>query len=295
MRRLFFVFLLFLLYSTPLPLRFSVIYLNKPGVELKSVPETWIYTWKKKLKLDDLRIGVEDEIPFIHLKKDFEKKVVRISTSVDLSPWFKNKECSRTWNSFHDCMSKGKNPEDERLYQKIDREFYSKLICQTGCEDEDFLKWEVHWYSPTYISLSAPVGEEGGFKSLEEAKASLRKINLLLKGVVYGARFPEDYGEGRSPDEVFSLEEVPLMNYDYSSAIRLLLKALVRDGFLSGLSPDDIRRISEIYRAGRVVLFVGENCPLPPGTEKGDNGWISLYMTEIEFKGTSCPSIKILK
>jgi len=296
MRRLFFVFLVFLLYSTPLILKFSVIYLNKPGIKFKTVPNTWVYRQKEELNLDELKISVKDGVPFIYLRKDYEKKIIRITTSVDFSRWFKNKECSKTWNTFYDCMNKKKNPEDEKLYQKIDREFYSELICQNGCEDEDFLKWEVHWYSPAYISITAPIGEKGGFKNLKEAKASLKRINSLLKSVVYGARFPEDYGESSNPNEVFSLEKEPQLNFDYSTAVRKILNTLIRDGFICGLFPVDVKRISKISRAGRIILFLGKNCSLPPGAEKEGDGWYSFYNTaKIEFKGTDCPSIKILK
>lgn len=295
MRRVSLIFVFaFFLFSTPLILRFSVIFLNKPGVELKPVPRSWIDAEKVKLNLDRLEIGIKDGIPMVLLEKVPVRKIVKISSSVDLSMWFKNKGCAKTWDSFYKCMKELKNPEDEKLYRKIDGKFYSKLICQNDCLDKDFMKWEVHWYSPGYIIVSAPIGKEGGFKTLEDAKASLRRINLLLKNVVYGARFPEDYGEGRTPQEVFSVEGISVAKIDYSRAVRRLLNDLIREKFLVGLSPEDMERISEASKAGRAVLFIGKDCPSTP--EVKQKGWVSLYNTVmVDFRRRYCPEIKITK
>lgn len=270
-------------------LRFSVIFLNKPGIEfkLKTLPRSWIDSEKLNLNLDRLHIGSKYGIPMIRLGKIPGRRIVSVSSSVDLSRWFKNKKCAKSWDSFYKCLNKHENPEDEKLYQRIDREFYSILICQKGCKDKDFLKWKVHWYSPGYIVISAPIGEKGGFRALKDAKTSLRKINLLLKKVVYGASFPEDYGKGRTPNEVFSTSDTPIA-FDYSKAVLKLLNDLIREKFLIGLSPEDVEKISAASKAGRAVLFIGKDCPSNPNVKQ--KGWVSLYNTVwVDFRSPFCP------
>lgn len=274
-----------------LPPRFtgiSKIFLNKPGIKLKTPSYDWIVNEKAKVGLDTLGIESKDEIPVIVIGKRPKRKIVRITSSVGLSKWFQNRECLKTWDSFHRCINKHQNPEDVKLYRQIEREFYSKLICQRGCEDNSFLKWTAHWYSPAYMTISAPIGEKGGFKTLKDAKQSLRKINHLLKKVVYGAKFPEDYGEGRSDMDLFSTDERPVVNADYSKAVSNLLNELAKGRFITGLSSKDIKKISVASKAGRAVLFVGTGCPSNPTIKQ--KGWIGLDTPVwVDFRSPVCP------
>ncbi len=292
MRKIALFFIIGALFPCPPIFKFTSVFFNRPGIQVKTPPAVWEKAMAKSLSLDSVYILRSQGVFYLRISKAPEKKIVRISTSVDLSPWFKNRDCARTWEKFYNCMNQRKNPGDEKLYQKIDREFYSKLICQEECPDPTFVLWEAHWYSPAYITISADIGK-GGFKTVEEAKESLHRINLLLKKVIYGAKFPEDYGEGTSPEEVFSMETRMVLDEKLiKRAVRELLLAMERDGYLSGLSREEIEKISSLSFPGRQVIYLPEGCPAPYDLRAG---WVSLYNSDRVKFGEKCPMITVLK
>ncbi len=292
MRKIALFFIIGVLLSCPPIFKYTSVLFNRPGIEVKTPPAMWEKAMAKKLGLDSVYILRSQGVFYLRISGTPGKKPVRISTSVDLSPWFKNRDCARTWDEFHRCMNQRKNPQDEKLYRKIDREFYSKLICQEKCPDPTFALWEAHWYSPTYITISAEIGE-GGFKTVEEARESLHRINYLLKKVVYGPRFPEGYGEGTSPEEIFTIETRMVLNEKLiKKAVKEILLAMKRDGYLSGLSREEIEKISSLSAPGNKVIYLPEGCPAPYDLKPG---WISLYNSVRVKFGEKCPRITVLK
>ncbi len=292
MRKAVFLLLAAALMACPPIPHLSFVFFNRAGIEIKTPPVVWEKKMKEKLGLDQLYIIRSQGVFYLRISSAPVEKPTEISSSVDLSPWFKNRECAKTWENFHECMNQRKNPQDELLYRKLDLEFYSKLICQETCPDRSFLLWEAHWYSPTYISISAKIGE-GGFKSVEEAKESLHRINALLKKVLYGARFPENYGEGRTPMEVFSIRHRYITNPElFKRATREILLAMERDGYLSGLSPEEVEKISSLSGSGKQVLYIPQGCHPLPWLKPG---WVSLSNSaRVNFKNR-CPRIEILR
>ncbi|WP_353661711.1 hypothetical protein [Hydrogenimonas sp. SS33] len=239
------------------------IYLNKPDVHLRSVPAPWLDKVRRSLGADEVRIGTKRGIVHIVLSQKAEERLQRIATAVDLRPWFTDKACAKSWESFHRCMDEKRNETDERLYIRLDREFVSKILCEEGqpCENPDFAKWELHWRAPWYITLEAPIGGEGEFKSATEARKSLDAVNALLKKVLYGARFPENYGEGESEYEVYAENRVRVIPKDFGPKAARLLTKLKRARYLRGLPDRDIETVGKLAAGGKTVFYLPKRCP----------------------------------
>ena len=239
------------------------IYLNKKGVTLKTVPAPWLEKVRKKLKVDEIVVSVQMGIPYIALLKKAEHRVRRITTTADLRPWFVEKSCLRNWERFNECMNERRNPADEALYHKLDRQFVARLICEEGSEtpcDPDFAKWAFHWRAPAFMELEADIGEPGAFQSIEEAKKSLHKINALLKKVLYGAHFPETYGEGSSEYEIYAEESVTIFPKGFGTALAKLLRKLKGAGYLKGLEGRDVDTIEKLAKGGKTLFYLPAEC-----------------------------------
>lgn len=295
-RKKLFIFSLLLLFrpefSLPPRINLLYLYLNKPGVKVKEPNPRRLLKLTRAYHLHELNFAESDGVKILRIKKALIQKIWRISTSVDLSPYFKNKNCIKNWEIFHQCLSQRLNPEDEKLYQKLDRFFYSKLICQSSCPDPTFPLWEVHWYAPAFITISASIGQKG-FKNITEAKKSLSRINSLLKEVIYGARFPENYGEGKTPYEVFVLETTPEKIYDFSQTLKEILLQLIKEKFIEGLSEEDLQKICQLGKGGNLILFIPKECRLK---EKNGKDWVSFpNSVRISFDKRKCPKIEIIR
>ncbi len=263
---------------------------NKPGSNLRLPPSAWIEKERRTLEADDLRISVQG-FPFIYLRKRPRRVATSIVSRVDLTTWFKNRECARSWESFYACMNEKKNPADEKFYRNLDLNFYSKIICQNDCIDKDFLKWQVKWPSPAIFSVEASIGKTGGFVSLEAARKSLERINTILGRVANGARFPENYNDVKSENESFVIEETSVLNFDFRHKISVLLNDLKSAGYLTGLDENDTRTISKLIGNSNVVFFVPAYCSskLKPGWNRESNN-VRLRLDE-----DRCPEIQFLR
>ncbi|WP_042203889.1 hypothetical protein [Nitratifractor salsuginis] len=259
------------------------VFLNKKGVTLQQPPRDWIENLRKEFGLRMIRIDQIDKIPHIAIEASQSSKVVSITSSVDLRPWFKNKKCAQTWESFDECRNKGVDPEDDRLQRRLDREFYSRVICQercldpemdrdllketelkrdsnASCEDPEFIKWELRWPRPwRFVLKTEAIGKKWGFASAGQAKASLHRINELLGRVLPGARFPEDPSENHDMD-VYS-EETRSIYVDPGLKLPVILKRLRDVKYLQGLSPADIEAIGRVARGGKSIYYLPKGCP----------------------------------
>ena len=283
----------------PIPGRLDI-YLNKEGVRVQTPPAAWLERARKALRLERVTVTTERQIPHIAVAVRPLRRVRRIATTADLHPFFAEKACLRDWDRFNDCMNRRVNGKDERLYRKIDREFVSKIICQRGCIDPSFLKWRFHWRAPALLQLEADIGGPGAFKTVEEAKRSLHKINALLKKTLYGARFPEAYGEGRSADERYSQEEVTLVPPGLGGRLFLLLGRLRKAGYLQGLCNRDMRAVRRLAGGGKALFYLPPECPakkLPAGgAKRAKPGWHAVSnASRIRFDGRRCPHVTILR
>jgi len=307
--------------------------LNKPGVLLKRVPEWWFDKAAKKLGAARIRQwGGEGK--GIALRFPLEKTVCKVGTSIDLRPWFKNKSCAMNWDNFHRCASEGKNDTDLKLQAKLDREFVAKVICRdesqedaqpddgahlldqekrgkTGkpmpCEDPDFLKWTFYWKAPFFMTLDAAINKTpAGFKDLASAKASLHRINALLERVLHGARFPEDFGEGRSEFEVYHESSCPPPTPTQIDEKTLeLLRMLQEAGYLRGMNTEDLEAIGRLAGVGKTVFYVPRGCdsvvtirpPRPSSAHKvAMPGWhATSNNARIRFDQGGCPHLEFLK
>ena len=294
------------------------LYLNEPGVSLKPVPAKRIETLRRQIGAKELSVRKGPEgVPAIAVVAPRPEEIPeKISTSVDLGPWFTKKECLKSWEAFHRCMNRGENRRDEMLYRHIEREFVSKVFCEEGekCPDGDFAKWRLVWENPALIRIEADIGK-GGFENLQEAKESLHRINALLKRTVYGARFPEDYGEGTGPEEIFAIGTRARQDYDFSEAVMRALSSLTAEGFLSGLGKNDIETLRKLSKGGALIYYLPARCIAvpestpqsgaaspqagdawrqPPGGETA--GWHTQSdSARIRFDAGWCPRLEILR
>jgi len=308
------------------------IMLNKPGVVVKKVPEWWLQRAADKFGAETIRQWGEGR--GITLRFPLGQTVCKIGTSIDLRPWFKDKSCVMSWDRFHQCASEGKNDADLKLQAKLDREFVAKVICQDEsqvdaqpsggthllyrekrgksgmpmpCEDPDLLKWEFHWKAPFFMTLDAAINKTPtGFRDLKAAKASLHRINALLKDVLPGARFPENFGEGRSEFEVYHEESCPPPTPTQIDEKTLkLLRMLQEAGYLRGLSTEDLEEIGRLAGVGKTVFYVPRGCdaavtirpPRPPLAQKiVKPGWYAVSSNaRMHFDQGGCPHLEFLK
>jgi hypothetical protein len=259
------------------------VFLNKKGVSLREPPRDWIEKLRKEFRLGSIRIDRIGKTPFVTVEVPRSSKVVSITSGVDLRPWFRNKKCVQTWESFNECLYKGIDPEDDLLQRRLDREFYSKVICRErcldpvmdrdlvrntevktdsngACEDPDFIKWELRWPEPWYFELKTKaIGKKWGFASADEARASLHRINELLGKILPKARFPEDPSENHD----MNLYSEDSRNVSPDPGLRLLvvLKRLRGAKYLQGLDPADIEAIARVVGGGKSVYYFPADCP----------------------------------
>ncbi|WP_281951625.1 hypothetical protein [Nitrosophilus kaiyonis] len=301
----------FLLSCPPLMDRIDI-YFNKPGI-------TTIKEQKDNLKEIANNIGFKnidflyENIPQLHIMLYSKKYVNKIYTSIDLSPWFKNKKCIKSWETFHECMNKKENYEDEILYRKLDQQFVSKIICQKGCDDINFVKWHLKWISPSNIALETDIDAKGDFKNIQEAKKTLAKINELLKKVVYGAKFPENYDEIKNKNETYFENSITIIDKNISKKIKNLLNYLIKQKIIKGLQKNDLKEIANLSKGGKMIFYLSKECdpkniaPLCfsklqfPNKKsicekKTKTGWHSISNgNKIDFDSKKCPKIEFLK
>ena len=277
--------------TMPLPDRVTV-WLNKPGAHIVTpVPPHWLDDVRRKVKADEIRIEKERGIDSITVVKRPQERPVKLTTSVDLRPWFVEKKCLESWDAFHECMGRKRNEADEALYRRLDDAFYAKVSCQKGCEDGNFTKWRLRWPAPAYMVLEADIGEKGGFENLEAARKSLTAVNALLKKALYGARFPEDYGEGNSEYEVFAVDTVRMEGYDFAGALHRILWRLKETGRLEGITRGDIADIEKRAQAGKMVYYIPKVC-----TGGSYVGWYAVSNSmPIRFDNRYCPRIRVVR
>jgi len=288
MRAFLFVAVLFVLSAGACPPVFSgvSVIFNKKGVVLDKPPKNRIEKMRRKLGLESIEI--DERTPSISVTAPHEEKVLEISSSVDLRPWFKKPECGHNWESFDRCLQKGLNREDESLYRHLDREFYSKVICQengldpemdrdllpqgsqrarsakelaASCLDPNLPKWELRWPRPWYFTLRTKgIGKEGGFASAQEAQKSLHRINRLLSRVLPKARFPENPSEN-SDMNVYARITRPVYHHDVGPGLMSLLRIMSEEGFLKGLTSMDLEAINRLAKGGRSIYYLPPECP----------------------------------
>lgn len=267
------------------------VWLNKPDVTLRTVSVKWLTRVREKLGAAELRTGIDRGIARIDIRRPPRTLVTGIRTSVDLSTWFVDKTCLKSWDDFHACMSREGGSPDEMLYQRLERDFVAKVQCQEACEEPSFLKWRLRWVAPAHMVLEADIGGDGGFKDLDAAKKSLRAVNGLFKKVLYGARFPEDFGEGRTPYELFALDEATVQNFDFKHAARRLLWRLREAGYLRGITGRDIDAIEKAVKPGTIVYYIPGRC-----TGGSVEGWYATPNgSHLRFDTRYCPRIRILR
>lgn len=275
-------------FATPVVPQTASLYLNKKGIVLEAVPAAWRKEAARTLGVEEVILWRQENVSGLSLHFSRKEQIRKIGSSVDLSPWFSDKSCAKSWKRFDECTKKGKDPADEALFDRLDREFVVKVMCRevhhdddrTGlsakasaqtvslprseqrlCENPDFLKWTFHWKSPYLMSVETELGKPWEFRNLAEAKKSLHRINTLLKKVLPGARFPEDSGEGRSEFEVYHEDAILLPPENAGKKTAKLLRMLQESGLLHGLDKEDIETIERSARGGKVLFY------LPPGCE----------------------------
>ena len=294
------------------------LWLNKPGIELRTPSAETLASWHKGIERSEVRVGKnEQNISWITLRLRPIERPVSLRSSVDLRPWFEERSCLLNWDLFHECMSERKNPRDEKLYRKLDRQFVSKVICEEGhrCIDPSFAHWSLHWSAPAQITLEAEIGK-GGFATLDAAKESLHRINALLKKVLYGARFPEGYGEGRSAYETYIVRKLRSQRRDFKTPLMRLLHMLKKSGDLRGILEREIAEIGSKAQGGAILYYRPEGCPddgnpsdrriaeLREGNQtllqsiktESPSGWRSLRAAaSVSFDEKSCPRFALMK
>ena len=294
----------------------SNVYLNKKGVTLKTVPSSLLEKIKKDSRVKDIELSVYMGIPNVILHQSVKTRVLGISTVVDLSQWFIESSCLKSWESFNSCMSERKNSADESLHRKLEQQFVSKILCREKCENPDFAKWVFHWRSPAFMELETNIGSGEGFESVQEAKKSLHNINALLKKVLYGARFPESYDEGHSEYEVYSQNTRIIAPKDSGKVMAKLLKLFKKEDYLHGLNDNDIESIKKLAKGGRSVFYLPSDCPFAEAVpqcssahlfQQGDKhrdwcneatkpGWHSICSgSRIIFDRQHCPHVTLLR
>ncbi len=279
------------LWATPPLTDRATLWLNKPGTRLEPVPSPWLERERERVGADDLSIGIQEGVGYVTIVKAPRTFRGTIVTNADIGAWFTDKECTENWEVFHGCLDQNPDTADGRIYCRLERGFVAKVQCRKGCDDPSFGKWRFRWPTPACMSLEADIGTEGGFLSVEEARRSLHAINALLKRLLYGARFPEDFGEGRTPCELFSFDRVGVQEYSFKRAAGFLLRRLVEAGYLHGIGNGEINKIEKRMEAGTMVYYV------PPGcADAVAGGWRTLSNSaRIRFDGRRCPHVAILR
>ncbi len=268
-----------------------VICFNKPGVRLHALSSLMQERLRKSIGADGLEYFSYDGVACLEVIKKPRYLTSSIETRLDLLPWFANKRCAKSWESFHRCMNERRNPKDELLYRRLEREFVSKIICEEGqsCEKE-YLLWEFYWDTPYSMRLRTKIGK-GGFASVAEAKRSLERINQLLKKVLYGARFPVTPQESEGESWYYEKKQ-RVLEYDFAKKTLKLLQALEQKHLLAGLKKEDQKQLAKSFHPGAFILYIPPECPSPYPYQKG-GGWIDVGMAKIEFG--ECPRVQILK
>ncbi len=311
----------------------ALVILNKKGVVLKAVPSARLEKAAKEFGAESIEAAGKR----VTFRFPLKQVVDKIGTAVDLRPWFKEKSCVKSWDRFHQCLKEGKNPADEKLYIKLDREFVAKVICQDEecCDDEegksgkergntsqkmrngskdalewcknpDAPGWTLRWDAPYFITLDAEIGSPGGFRTVDEAKEALHRINTLLNKVLPGARFPEDFGEGRSEFEVY-YENHRMLPPPKKIGKKMveLLRMLQKEGYLLGLTKADLKTIGRLAAVYKEVFYVPRGCESaitisPPSPRRVQEiakpGWHALSMSaRLDFDSNRCPHIEFVK
>ena len=296
MRKVVFLFFVFLFCVTALQATMprmyeAVLWLNKPGISLKNVPQKTVENLRKKIKADNIKIGVFDGVPFIAIKK-LPKEPKELTVSINLEPVFSNKNYLGSWDNFNICLNMKKNETDEDFLQLFDKAFYSKLICQKECPNKSFLKWRVYWKSPERITLQANIGKKGGFSDIQDAKKSIDAINALLsQAILDGPRFPKNKAEALKSGGEFYLRRAPTSSYDFSVAIREVLTKLTQMKFLQGISKADIKAVTKKIKGGIALYYLDKRCG-----ESKMQGWQSIYNSmPIRFDEFKCAHITITR
>ena len=174
------------------------------------------------------------------------------------------------------------------------------------CKNPDAPGWTLRWDAPYFITLDAEIGSPGGFRTVDEAKEALHRINALLKKVVYGAHFPEDFGEGHSEFEIYYENHRMLPPpKNVGEKMAKLLHMLQRDGYLRGLTKEDIETIGRLAAVYMDVFYVPRGCesavtvqpPLPQLAKKfARPGWHAVSKSaRLHFDRNGCPHFRFLK
>ncbi|BDY12846.1 hypothetical protein [Hydrogenimonas cancrithermarum] len=256
--------------------------LNRAGVTLKTPPAEEVERLRKRAGARRLEIGKSQEniAQIVLVAPPPERVVTKVGSQVDLSRFFERKECMGSWDVFHACQLPPESG-DAKLVRKIDEAFVRKLTGEERCEcsgedrdlcpkgggeaasvqEPDFLKWQLRWPAPKTLRIEANIGEPGGFGSLKEARASLHRINALLKKVVYGAHFPESRDEERSREDIYWTESHPKrIDYDFGKAVGTILETLENRGYLLGLSAKDREQIAHLAEGGKLLYYLPPRC-----------------------------------
>ncbi|BCD67356.1 hypothetical protein [Nitratiruptor sp. YY09-18] len=267
-----------------------VICFNKASIQIAPGINQYKKELEKDLKGGTVTIVRNGSVTCIHIKKRPQRYITEIVTTLDLSAWFEKKECIRSWEAFYECMNKKRNSKDEKLYQKLDRNFVAKIICQEGQEcDLSFLRWELHWNTPGYMQLKTVIGP-GGFASKEKARKSLAKINNLLKKVLYGARFPQNADENYDGSTYYENHKVA--QYDFKKTVANLLQKMQHYKIISGIDQNDIKQLISLSIPGANILYLPRGCKNPYGDiSKGE--WIDVRSAHVVFG--KCPAVEILR
>ena len=293
------------------------IHLNKKGILLGPVSDTWLRKAARTLGVEAVIIRREGDLSEISLRFPRQEQVRRIGSSADLSRWFVDRSCLSDWDRFSDCLNAQRSPADEALYRRLDREFVSRVICEEGRKkdcDPDFIPWAFRWRIPAVMELEADIGKPGGFKNVKEAKRSLHRINALLKRVLHGARFPEGFGEGHSEDEVYYEDRISLPPEGVGEKTEELLRMLQKSGFLYGLENDDTEAIRRLAKGGKRIFYLPPGCAetaVLPGcgtgsvgdiqerqecAEKSRPGWHAVPNNiRLRFDAKGCPRLESLR
>ncbi len=308
MRRAFSFLIFALLFSInlfscpPLPYRFSIIW-NGKGKLVKDVPKSLIAQLRKNFNLDHLNIR-SNGLAF-HLKlPSIEKRkyqFINLATSVDFSRFFtetgKFLNCSEN-KSIYDCAKKG---EVIKLIQKYDRNTYQEVAQFYKRVKGNFQNWGIKWDKGVIIKFEARYPK---VRTKEEAMSALFSMQSILKSYVRGAEIPATFGEGKTEFEVFHLEQrwiVPenIRDYDYGNTIVHILKSLLDENILKGLSEEDLAAIKSKAGNARIVFYRAKGCP-PIGVSYLENeyGWIGVennYRINIYPKCPKCPEIFMIR
>ena len=134
-----------------------VICFNKPGVTLQNLPQ----------KIGKATIVFSQaDVPCLSIKAPGKKVLRALEASVDLHDCYPDPKdpCLASWKQQNSCKD-----ETLRAQARIDRKFYSKILCQEACEHKEFLYWDKWWETPTKIRLRTEFNTSFGYKSLKEA------------------------------------------------------------------------------------------------------------------------------